>query len=192
MKKLLILLVTGILLFGGALAEPKKRSLPVSTDNVLLDSEDWSYVGSVAGGVTYPIPSDCDWYEPDESQREAGILSLLGNEDCMVQMRVFQPEQLTFDDFHVTIAAEPTAEVTLREEEEGVILCYRNTAPTANGELYGIAMTGLDGLLYKISVFTGRSEDFSPEAPVWTIAETIARYIRWQDFSEWPTPEARK
>ena len=188
MKKPFAALLACALLFTVALVVADKPTIPASTDDVLLDAEGWSYVGSVDGGVTYPVPSDCNWYELFDTEREAGILSLLGNADCKIQLRAFQPEQLTFEDFRATIAAEPTAEITLREEEEGVILCYRNTAPTADGELYSVALTGLDGLLYKISVFTGDSEDFSPEAPVWQIAETIARYVRWQDFSQWPIP----
>ena len=65
------------------------------------------------------------------------------------------------------------------------ILTYRNTAPGPSSELYGIAMTGLDGKLYKISIFTGADEAFGEDAPVWEIAERIAASARHQDFSEW-------
>ena len=65
------------------------------------------------------------------------------------------------------------------------ILTYRNTQPSASNELYGIAMTGLDGLFYKISIFTGTDEAYGEDAPVWQIAETVGQTARRQDFSDW-------
>ncbi len=105
--------------------------------------------------------------------------------DFTIQMRVFQPEELSYDDFKAIIEQESTAEVSTRTDNDSEILLYRNTRPNAYSELYGIAITGLDGLLYKISIFTGVDEVFGADAPVWAISETVAQTVRHQDFSEW-------
>lgn len=46
-------------------------------------------------------------------------------------------------------------------------------------------MTGLDGLFYKISIFTGTDEAYGEDASVWKIAETVGQTARHQDFSDW-------
>ena len=83
------------------------------------------------------------------------------------------------------IEQERTAEISTRMDGDSEILLYRNTKPSASSELYGIALTGLDGLFYKISIFTGADEAFGDDAPVWSIAEAIGQTVMHQDFSEW-------
>jgi hypothetical protein len=57
--------------------------------------------------------------------------------------------------------------------------------PNKDSELYGIALTGLDDLFYKISLFTGENGAFDEDAKVWKIAEVLASTVRQRDFSEW-------
>ena len=107
-----------------------------------------------------------------------------------MQMRVFQLEDLTFDAFKTMIESVSSAEILTRMDGDSEILVYCNTQPNAYSELYGIALTGLDGLFYKISIFTGVDEDYGQDAPVWEIAKTIAQTVRHQDFSEWGIEDA--
>ena len=189
MKRLLALLVS-LLLFTIPCAWGE-TNLDVQVDeNGLLMDETWIYTGYVEGGVTFAIPAESVGYDVSLRERMAGILLVVGNEDYMLQLRRFPPDAMTFESFRATIEAEPTAESAVFERDGVEILTYRNTRPSVVGELYGIALTGLDGCLYKVSLFTGDSEAFDEEAPVWKISLIIASTCRLQDFSDWNTGEA--
>ena len=92
---------------------------------------------------------------------------------------------MTFGAFRDRMTEAGAADCATRAVEEAEVFTYRNPVPSAYAELYGIALTGLDGRLYKISIFTGDSGRFDGDAPVWKIAGVIARTVRIQDFSEW-------
>ena len=134
------------------------------------------------------IPEDLEIAQLTAQEQVAGIILVGYHWDITLQLRVFSPEVMTWEDFKTTIEAEATADVQFLGAD-GSILYYRNTAPSASSELAGIALTGLDGRLYKISVFTGMMEDFSPEAKVWEMAELIADHTSQMDFSQWPLKE---
>lgn len=151
----------------------------------LLEEDGWSYVGYTYGGVTFAVPGDYVNFGLTAMQKANGIVLVGGNRDFTLQLRGFAPEVMTYDTFKALIAAEKTAEVTIRTDGETEILLYRNTAPTAVSELYGIVLTGLDGRMYKISVFTGDDELFGEDAPVWEIARVVGETARIQDFTEW-------
>lgn len=152
----------------------------------LITDESWEYVGYTYGGITFAIPRDSTPADLSAADRSRGIIFVIWNDDFTVQLRSFEPDVLTYDAFKTMISREETAEITARTVEGTEILRYRNTKPTGpDAELYGIITTGLDGKLYKISIFTGDSETFDTEAPVWKIAEIIYQTTRIQDFSEW-------
>ena len=159
-------------------------------DDLLQADEGWAYVGYTYGGVTFPVPADYVDFGVDATDQTQGYVLIGGSTDFTLQMRVVQPEQMTYEQFKARTQEEPTADWHTRMDGEREILIYRNMVPSGQSELYGIAMTGLDGLLYKISIFTGIDEDFSSDAPVWQIAETIGAHVRHQDFSEWGIEDA--
>ena len=135
----------------------------------LLAEDGWSYIGYSYGGITFAVPADFVNYDLSASDTANGYILIGGNDEFVLQMRVFQADELTY----------------VRVDGDSEILTYRNTQPSASNELYGIAMTGLDGLFYKISIFTGTDEAYGEDAPVWQIAETVGQTARHQDFSDW-------
>ena len=160
----------------------------------LLSARDgWSYVGYLYGGVTFAVPADFVSFDLTPYEEASGIVLVGGNYDFTLQLRVFAPEAMTYDVFKQAILSEKTAETATRMYGETEILSYRNTRPSAYSELFGIVLTGLDGKMYKISIFTGDNERFGPDEPVWEIARTVEATTRLQDFSEWgiePEPSA--
>ena len=159
----------------------------VGEDGFLTD-DTWQYAGYTFGGITFAIPANSYQLEISQEYREAGIVLLIGNEDYMLQLRKFAPEVITYEQFKTAIQAEPSADVRTEERDGKEILIYRNTNANAYGELFGIAMTGTDGNTYKISLFTGESEAYEEDAPVWKIAEIIAETTNYRDFSQWGIP----
>ncbi len=153
--------------------------------NPPLSEEDWLYIGYTYGGVTFAVPKDYSHWDISPSYAAQGYVLMGGNENFTLQMRVFQPDELCYDDFKAMINQESSAQVSTRIDDDSEILIYRNTEPNAYSELFGVALTGLDGLFYKISIFTGDDGAFEESAPVWEIAEVIGQTVRHQDFSEW-------
>ena len=177
MKKMLYLLLILCLLSSPCLAESIEET-----------PEGWLYLGYTHGGITFLVPDNMETLELTPQEEAAGIILVGYNEDFTLQLRCFTPEALTWDAFQEIILDEPSANVEWLGEEKN-ILCYTNTVPNANSELVGIALNGLDGSMYKISIFTGFSEDYSADAPVWEIARTIATSTSQMDFSQWPLQE---
>ena len=174
MKKLLALALSALFL-SGACAE----------DWTALTPEGWQYIGYTYGGVTFAVPPDYENFGVNEDYKAAGYVLIGGSRDFTLALRQFRPDQRDYASFKEIITGEKTADCRVRDDNGSEILTYRNTAPGKDSELYGIALTGLDGLFYKISIFSGADEDVSDTAPVWEIAENIGKTIRRQDFSEW-------
>ncbi len=156
----------------------------VGEDGFLYD-DTWLYTGYTYGGVTFAVPSDSISYEVGDEYQAAGIILIIGDEDYLLQLRRFEPEAVTYEQFKEKIMAEPSADVRTEARGDGEIFCYRNTNPGPDSELFGIAMAGSDGALYKISIFTGAGEAYGADAPVWKIADIIAASAHYRDFSEW-------
>lgn len=155
----------------------------------ISDVEDWYYFGYTYGGVTFVVPTDSYSYPLDDAQKEAGIILVTGNADYTLQLRSFEPEVMTYKDLKQQMKKEITAEVHTEEREGKEVLFYRNKYPTEVSELYGIGLEGLDGKLYKISIFTGEKEEYKKDAVVWKIADIIAKSARNRDFSQWGIPD---
>ena len=154
-------------------------------DWTALTPEGWKYIGYTYGGVTFAIPPEYENFGVSEEYAAAGYVLIGGSRQFTLALRRFQPNEMDYETFKSVITGEKTAECRFREDAGSEILTYRNTRPGASSELYGIALTGLDGLFYKISIFSGADEDVSDTAPVWQIAENIAKTTRHQDFSQW-------
>ena len=186
MYVLLVCLLISVLIPAASLGE---TNLDVRADpDTFLQDETWMYTGYTYGGITFAIPKDSCSYELSEKDRTAGLVLLIGNNDYCLQIRKFDPEVLTYEQFKEIIQAEPTADVHIETRNGREALIYRNTAPNAYGELFGMAMTGMDGNTYKVSIFTGESEEYEEDAPVWKIAEIIGKTFTFRDFSEWGIP----
>ena len=174
-----LILLLGFTALGATNLEPE-----IMGDGLLVD-ETWSYVGYTYGGITFAIPKESAQKRVGIFNKASGIILIFGNDDYTVQLRSFNPDSMTYSEFKELILSEPTAQVNQRLSGEAEILSYRNTAPSETAELFGIAMTGVDGKLYKISIFTGDSGAYQEDAPVWKIAEIIEKTTRIQDFSDW-------
>ena len=170
---------------------PAELNLDVTIDEngFISDVEDWYYFGYTYGGVTFVVPTDSYSYPLDDAQKEAGIILVTGNADYTLQLRSFEPEVMTYKDLKQQMKKEITAEVHTEEREGKEVLFYRNKYPTEVSELYGIGLEGLDGKLYKISIFTGEKEEYKKDAVVWKIADIIAKSARNRDFSQWRIPD---
>lgn len=177
MRKLIALLLI-LLLMPAALAE-----------ETVIQPDGWQYTGYVPGGVTFLVPEDMQSFMLYPAERAAGVLLVGGSMDYTVQLRRFEPDVLTLKTLILSMMQRPEADVRVVMHGDARVLIYRNTAPTADSELCGAAITGLDGCLYKVSVFTGFSEDCSETAPVWEISRIITESLRQEDFSQFPIPQ---
>ncbi len=175
--RMIIALAAAMTLFACALAENGSETKE--------ENDGWRYAGYIYGGITFAIPGDYMDFGVSDADAARGCIIIGGNEKFTLQLRFFDPAAIDYAYFKAIIQQEPSADWSVRMDGDLEILTYRNTAPGPSSELYGIAMTGLDGKLYKISIFTGADEAFGEDAPVWEIAEKIAKSARHQDFSEW-------
>ena len=175
--RMIIALAAAMTLFACALAE--------NSSEPKEENDGWQYAGYVYGGITFAIPGDYMDFGVSDADAARGCIMIGGNEKFTLQLRCFDPAAIDYAYFKAIIQQEPSSDWSVRTDGDLEILTYRNTAPGPSSELYGIAMTGLDGKLYKISIFTGADEAFGEDAPVWEIAERIAESARHQDFSEW-------
>ncbi|MBE5780093.1 MAG: hypothetical protein E7331_12295 [Clostridiales bacterium] len=161
---------------------------PCFAESIESLPEDWYFVGYTYGGITFPVPDDVEFFELSEQDKANGIILVCFNQDFTLQLRQFAPSDITWDEFTEIMAGESSADVSYLDEAKS-ILHVKNTSPTANSELVSISMNGLDGNMYKISIFTGMDEDCSAGARVWECAQTVSAYTRYMDFSDWPLQE---
>lgn len=173
LKKLLTIIVILVL-----------TALPCFADTIATLPEGWMYAGYTHGGITFPVPADVVPYDLSEQELAMGIVLICYNADFMLQLRRFTPSELTWEQYRELMLGAATAEVRYSGDDPS-ILCVKNTVPSPDSELVGIALNGLDGNLYKISIFTGFDEDCSPDAIVWDIAQIIADYTSQMDFADW-------
>lgn len=181
MTGMLAALLLAVLLAASALAEAGLPAQP--------NPEGWRYMGYMPAGVTFLIPEDTQSYALTAADHAAGVIFLGANVDYTIQLRRFEPDVMDLAGFKALLRFTPGAQVEIRQADGTEIVCYRNGNPTAVSELYGVALTGTDGCMYKLSIFTGAEEDFSEDAPVWAIADKIAASASIVDYSGWPLGE---
>ena len=152
--------------------------------------DEWTWFGYTYGGVTFAVPADCVMYDISPEQEAAGLLMLYGNNDIMIQLRRYDIKDRTYDEYREVMDSNVEAggsSVTVFTTDDGSdIVCYRNLRPSANVQLAAVALEGLDGALYVIGIFTGDSEAYDDDAPVWALIEKIAASAHREDFSNWP------
>lgn len=167
--------------------------LPALAENAAVPAqpnpEGWRYMGYTPAGVTFLIPDDTQGFSVSQQARQAGILYQGANEAYTIQLRRYEKDQLDLAAFKAVLRFTPGAQMEVRDADGVEVVCYRNGNPTGVSELFGIALTGTDGCMYKISIFTGVDEDCSADAPVWGIAEIIAGSVSIVDYSAWPLEE---
>ncbi|MBR4081462.1 MAG: hypothetical protein IKK21_06735 [Clostridia bacterium] len=157
---------------------------PCCADTIAPLPEGWMYAGYTYGGITFPVPADVVPYELSDQEQAMGIVLVCYNADFMLQLRRFTPNELSWEQYRDLMLGTSTAQVRYSGDDQRV-LCVTNTMPSPDSELVGIALNGLDGNLYKISIFTGFDGDCSPNAVVWDIAQIIADYTSQMDFADW-------
>ena len=163
--------------------------LPAVAEDIEVQPEGYTYCGYMPGGITFLIPENMVQCELYEWEKQAGVLLYAESETCSIQLRRFAPDAMTIFQFIQLVQQEPTVQWETSNERGTLVLHYRNQAPTATTELVGVAITGTDGCMYKVSVFTGWDETFAPDAPVWEIARVLAESLRHEDFSFVPGEE---
>ena len=104
MKRSFLCILLAVLLALGGIAAADTNLEPETFGGIIVD-EDWSYVGYTYGGITFAIPKESYVYELSAYEKSMGILLLYGNEDYMLQLRVFMLEQATYEAFKRASAA---------------------------------------------------------------------------------------
>ncbi len=143
-----------------------------------FSTEDWICIGWEEAGVSYEVSGNYERFYLPEEYLERGIVMLGGTDEYWVQLRAFRPEQKTYAQLREEILAEKTAEASTRMDGDTEVLAYRSTVAYAESELCGAALTGKDGLLYRLSVFAGDGEDCGPDSVIWKIGEAIVKSVR--------------
>ena len=163
--------------------------LPAAAEEIEIQPEGYSYCGYMPGGITFLMPKDMVSYELYEEEKLAGILSYAESLNCSIQLRRFEPDVMTMQQFQQLVQKAPNTQWEVSEERGTPVLCYRNLAANDSTELVGVVITGTDGCMYKVSIFTGWDGNFAEDAPVWKIAQVVADSLRHEDFSFIPGME---
>ena len=163
--------------------------LPALAEDIEVQPEGYTNCGYMPGGITFLIPEDMVSCELYDWEIQAGMLLYAESETCSIQLRRFEADAMTQDQFLALVKQEPTVQWEILQERGTPVLYYRNQAPNAATELVGVVITGTDGCMYKVSIFTGWDENFAADAPVWEIAQVLAESIRHEDFSFIPSAE---
>lgn len=163
--------------------------LPAAAVEIEIQPEGYTYCGYMPGGITFLIPKDMVNCELYEEEKLAGILFYAESQSSSIQLRRFEPDQMTMPQFLQMVQQAPNTHWEVSEERGTPVLCYRNLAATAITELVGVVITGTDGCMYKVSIFSGWDENVAEDAPVWEIAQVVADSLRHEDFSFFPGAE---
>lgn len=163
--------------------------LPAAAEEIEIQPEGYTYCGYMPGGITFLMPKDMVSYELYEEEKQAGILIYAESQNCSIQLRRFEPDEMTMPQFLQLVQQAPNTYWEVSEERGTPVLCYRNLAASDRTELVGVVITGTDGCMYKVSIFTGWDGNFAEDAPVWEIAQVVADSLRHEDFSFFPGVE---
>ena len=163
--------------------------LPAAAEEIEIQPEGYTYCGYMPGGITFLMPENMVSYALYEAEKQAGILIYAESRNCSIQLRRFEPDQMTMPQFLQMVQQAPNTYWEVSEERGTPVLCYRNLAATASTELLGVVITGTDGCMYKVSIFSGWDENVAEDAPVWEIAQVVADSLRHEDFSFFPGAE---
>ena len=163
--------------------------LPAAAEDIEIQPEGYTYCGYMPGGITFLMPENMVSCELYEWEKQAGILVYAESQECSIQLRRFEPDVMTMPQFLQLVQMEKNIQWDVSLERGTPVLCYRNTAATANTELVGVVITGTDGCMYKVSIFTGWDGNYAEDAPAWEIAEVVSASLRHEDFSFFPAGE---
>ncbi|MBQ4088938.1 MAG: hypothetical protein IJC56_03535 [Clostridia bacterium] len=154
-------------------------------DYEALKPEGWTLISSKEGGVAFAVPNDMMVWDLNADEVEAGIIMICSNEDITVQLRAYEPDDITYDEF-IQMLDENQYEITSVRNIEGTeITTYYNPVADTDMQLCGVILNGNDGRLYKISVFGGDNDEFGEDAPVWELAETLFGTVHVIEDAGW-------
>jgi len=143
----------------------------------------WKNIWNEDSGIIFAVPADVvSW---TLSEEDPGILWRGSNLDITVQLRAYEPDDLTYEDFVAMLGEYEYAVTDVRNIDSTEITVYNNPESAANMQLCGAVLNGTDGRLYKLSVFSGDGDDFSEEAPVWQLADTLMQSVHVRKFFGW-------
>lgn len=165
----------------GIIVPPEEEAL----DYEALRPEGWTLICSKEGGVAFAVPNDMMVWELNAAEMEAGVKIICSNADITAQLRAYEPDDITYDEF-IQMLDENQYEITSVRNVEGTeITTYYNHVAETDMQLCGVILTGNDGLLYKISVFAGDNDEFGEDAPVWEMAETLFGTVHVIEDAGW-------
>lgn len=147
--------------------------------------EGWRPVWNKSGGVIFAVPADVFTWGLEPQEVEEGLMWRGSNADITVQLRVYKEDELTYDDFRAMLDEYEYEVSSVRNVSGAEVTIYTNPEPGANMQLCGAVLTGLDGRLYKISVFSGDNDDFSDDAAVWELSGMFMDTIHLRKFFGW-------
>lgn len=181
MKKFLLMALAFCLFCAPVWAENTTEETASS-----LKPDEYHFANFIEGGINFLVPDDFTTFPLYETEKAAGYLFFGGNEHFTMSMRRYTPEEMTLPEFTLILINDSGTEVTLQENNGAPVVIYYNLNPQPNLQLCGAALVGLDGMMYKISIFTGDHNDISEEAPVWEISQIILNSVCLVDFSSTP------
>lgn len=143
----------------------------------------WKNIWNEEGGIIFSVPGNViSWTLSDE---DAAILWRGSSQDITVQLRAYEADELTYEEFIAMLGEYEYAVTDVRSIDGTEITVYNNPEPAANMQLSGAVLNGVDGRLYKLSVFSGDSDDFSEDAAVWELADTVMQSVHVRRFFGW-------
>ena len=81
--------------------------LPAVAQEIEIQPEGYTYCGYMPGGITFLIPKDMVSYELYEEEKLAGILIYAESQNCSIQLRRFEPDQMTMPQFLQLVQQKP-------------------------------------------------------------------------------------
>lgn len=145
--------------------------------------EGWKRIWNEEGGILFAVPANVVSWELDGE--DADVLWRGSNQDITVQLRAYAAEELTYEEFVGLLDEYEYAVTDVRSVDGTEITIYNNPEPAANMQLSGAVLNGTDGRLYKLSVFSGDSDDFAEDAAVWELSEMLMQTVQVRKFFGW-------
>ena len=179
MKKTMSLLLAALLLFA----------MPAWAEREYLVDENWTYVGNAEAGITFPVPKDYESVELGEAEKAAGYVLFGGDAYFMAQMQRYTPDVVTYEQFKDVMVNEGGVNGATRMDEDYEVFVFTHPDPVAGQELAGVITEGLDGSVYRLSIFAGPS-GAADDTQAMQIAQVIGIYLVHMDFSEWEREQA--
>ena len=150
-------------------------------EDIIYAPDGWVFVGYPAGDVVFAVPETYVSREVSQESAAKGYVEIGGNSEFTLQVRAFEPESATYEEFVSRLTTERPVTLTEHEVDGVTVASYVRGDATAESELFGIVITGSDGRLYKLSIFAGGDGDISGDSKALEIGRIMAGTVRiWE------------